>query len=106
TLVDDQLLSRRAGDRNRVVSEAATARVLATQHQTFQPAMRLLRKLLYIQAIHHAVDSDQHMRLLVLGIDALTDSDEADAGEIQLLEDAQRILRVSCQPAAVVEQDD
>ncbi|HZU42164.1 MAG TPA: hypothetical protein VE994_05790 [Terriglobales bacterium] len=80
--------------------------MLATQHQTFESTMGLLGKLLHVQAVHHAVDSDQHMRLLVLGIDALTDSDETDACKVKLLEDTQRILGVPRKPAAVVEQND
>nr|WP_260705129.1 hypothetical protein [Edaphobacter flagellatus] len=68
--------------------------------------MGLLGKLLHIQAIHHAVDSDQHMRLLVIGVDPLTHSDQSNPGKVQPLEDAQRILGVPRQAAAVIEQDD
>ncbi|MGB7352356.1 MAG: hypothetical protein WBD06_01555 [Acidobacteriaceae bacterium] len=46
------------------------------------------------------------MRLFVFGVDALTDGDQSDAGKVQPLEDAQRILRIAGEAAAVVEQDD
>jgi hypothetical protein len=46
------------------------------------------------------------MSLLVVGIDALADRDQPDAREVQPLEKGQRILRVSSETAAVVEQDD
>ncbi len=80
--------------------------MLAPQHPAFQPTMGLLGKLLHVQAVHHAVDCDQHMRLLIIRVDALADGDQPDAGKIQPFENAQRILRVPGKAAAVVEQDD
>ena len=87
-LVDDQLLSRRSGYRDRVITKAASARMLAPQHQTFESAVGFLGKLLHVQAVHHAMNGDKHMRLFVLRVDALTDGDQPDAGEVQPLEDA------------------
>ncbi|MGA8529934.1 MAG: hypothetical protein WB622_09485 [Acidobacteriaceae bacterium] len=73
--VDDQLLSRRTGYRNRIVTEAAPTRMLTTQHQTFEAAVGFLGKLLHVQTVHHAMNGDQHMRLFVFRVDALTDGD-------------------------------
>ncbi len=67
--------------------------------------MGLFRKLLHVEAVHHTVDSDQHMRLLVFRVDALTDGDKPDTGEVQPLEEGQRIFGVASEAAAVIEQE-
>ena len=105
-LFDDQLLSGHARHWNRVVAEAAPARVLAAKHETFEAAVSLLGQLLHVEAVHHAVDSHKDVSLLILGVDALAHSDQPDTSEVQPLENAQRILRVASEAAAVVEQDD
>ena len=69
--------------------------MLAPQHSSFESAMRFLGKFLHIEAIHHTVDGDQHMRLLIIRVDALADSDEPDAGEVQLLEEGKGVLCIS-----------
>ncbi|MGB7352357.1 MAG: hypothetical protein WBD06_01560 [Acidobacteriaceae bacterium] len=46
--VDDQLLSGGPGYGDRIIAEAAPARVLAAQHQTFEAAVGFLGKLLHI----------------------------------------------------------
>ena len=79
--------------------------MLSAQHETFEPPVSFLGKLLHVKAVHHAVDGHQHMGLLVVGVDPLTDCDQPDAGEVQPLKECQRILRISRQSAAVVKED-
>lgn len=104
-LIDNQLFCGRVVHRNGIVPVAATACVLPPQHPPFQTTMRFLGKFLHVEAVHHSVDSDQHMRLLIVRVDALTDGDQPDAGKVQPLKEGQCILGVSGEAAAVVEQD-
>ncbi|MGB8788745.1 MAG: hypothetical protein WA755_10380 [Candidatus Acidiferrales bacterium] len=55
--------------------------------------MRLLRKLLHVQRVHQAVDRHEHLSLIIIGVDPLADCDELHAGEIQPLEDPERVFR-------------
>jgi hypothetical protein len=93
--IDSQFFCRGSVHRNSIIAVAATTSVLPSQDATLHATMGLLGKFLHIKAVHHTVNRHQHMRLFVIGINALADCDEPNAGEVQPLKDAQRILRIS-----------
>jgi hypothetical protein len=82
-------------ERDVVVPEDAPASVSPPQHRAIHASVRFLGQLLNVQAIDHAVHSNKHLSLLMLGVNPLTDGDKAHASETQFFEHAQGICGVA-----------
>src|SRR5579883_1255418 len=104
TFLDHQ--ARTTGLAFDAIAKTSPARVETTKHLTVKAAMRLSSKLLDVERIDQAVDSNQDISLFVRTVDILRDGDDADAGEIEALEDGDRIDQAAGKPAGVVDQND
>jgi hypothetical protein len=78
-----------------VVPENAPAGVSPSQHSAVHAPVSFLGEFLNIQAVHHAVHSNKHLSLLMLGVNPLADGDKAHASETQFFEHAQGICGVT-----------
>jgi hypothetical protein len=77
----------------------------AAQHPALQAAVRFLAQLADVQAVHHAVHGEQHLGLVVLGINALTHRAELHAGKIQAGEKRKRVRGRAGKPGSIIHQD-
>jgi hypothetical protein len=53
------------------------------------PPVRLLPQLLHVEAVDHAVNDHQHLRLFILAVDSLRYCDEPDIGKLEPLLDVE-----------------
>ena len=78
-------------DRDTLIAEYAAAGVQSLERELLDAAESALRQVLDVELIDNSVRSDEKIRLLARCVDALGDKHDADAGELEILDDTQRV---------------
>src|ERR1035441_9264447 len=64
--------------------------------------MGLLRQLFYVEGVNQAMYRHHDVGLLVIGVDSLADSNEADAGKVEIFTESDGIGEAPRNPACIV----
>ncbi|MDQ3370619.1 MAG: hypothetical protein M3680_34820 [Myxococcota bacterium] len=87
--------SVRVEDRHRVESVRDISRGEPSERATFEPAQRLVAQVVEIHVAHEALQREGHLRAERRRVDAVRDTHERHALELEALEDHRRVREVA-----------